>query len=464
MRLSGAAGGQKPSSDQLLGQAPIGSLIFKLSVPAVAAQLINVLYNVVDRIYIGNIPGIGATALTGVGVTFPIIMIISAFAAIAGMGGAPLAGIKLGAGDKEGAERILGASFSLLLCLSVALTAVFQLFQQPILQAFGAIDELYPYARDYVSIYLWGTVSVQLALGLNTFISTQGRSGVAMLSVAVGAVLNILLDPLFIFVFDMGVKGAAIATVISQTASAAWVVSFLFSPRSVLRVRARHIRLQPRVLGSIAALGIAPFIMQSTESLVTITLNRGMAQYGGQLYMGTITILQSVMQLVILPLQGVTQGTQPILSYNYGAKNYDRVRATFKRVLLISMCYTVAAFALVSLFARPLARMFTPEAQLIELTAKAMPVFFGGIWAFGAQMACQAAFMGLGLARVSLFAALLRKVILLIPLAILLPMLLGGDPFAIYLAEPVSDLAASVTTLCIFAHLYKNLLKQPPQG
>ena len=444
-------------SDRLLGQAPIGGLILKLSLPAGAAQLINVLYNVVDRMYIGNIPGIGATALTGVGVTFPVLMIVSAFAAFAGMGGAPRAGIRLGAGDKEGAELVLGNCLTLLLVLSVALTAVFQIFRTPILIAFGATGNLLPYAQDYISIYLWGTVSVQLALGLNTFISAQGRSGVAMFSVAIGAALNIVLDPIFIFVFDMGVKGAAIATVLSQTVSAVWVLAFLLSGRSALRIRKKNLRFSGPVLASVAALGVSPFIMQSTESLVTITLNRGMSSYGGELYMGTITILQSVMQLIVLPLQGVTQGTQPIISYNYGAKNLDRVRATFRRVFLISMAYTVSAFLLVWLLAWP----FTSDAALLELTVKAMPVFFGGIWAFGAQMSCQAAFMGLGQAKVSLFLALLRKVILLIPLAILLPMLLGGDPFAIYLAEPASDIIASATTLTIFLLFYKHTLSKP---
>lgn len=448
-------------SDRLLGQAPIGSLILKLSLPAVAAQLINVLYNVVDRMYIGNIPEIGATALTGVGVTFPVLMIVSAFAAFAGMGGAPRAGICLGAGDKRGAEQILGNCFSLLLVLSAVLTVVFQVFRAPILVAFGATDSLLPYAEDYVSIYLWGTVSVQLSLGLNTFISAQGSSGTAMLSVAIGAVLNIVLEPIFIFVFGMGVKGAAIATVLSQTVSAVWVLAFLLSRRSALRIRRKNLRLSAPVVASVAALGVSPFIMQSTESLVTITLNRGMASYGGELYIGTITILQSVMQLIVMPLQGVTQGTQPIISYNYGAKNLDRVRATFKRVLLISMIYTFSAFLLVCLLARPLSRMFTSDAALIELTAKAMPVFFGGIWAFGAQMSCQAAFMGLGQAKACLFLALLRKVILLIPLAVMLPRLMGGDPFAIYLAEPASDIIASATTLTIFFLFCKHTLNRP---
>lgn len=461
MKEDSLPAGQQRTSDELLGTAPIGRLILKLALPAVAAQFINVLYNIVDRIYIGNIPGIGATALTGVGVAFPILMVISAFAAFAGMGGAPLASIRLGAGDREGAERILGNSFCFLLLISVVLTVGFQVFKRPVLYAFGASDNLIGYATDYIGIYLWGTVSVQLALGLNTFISAQGRSTTAMLSVAIGAVLNLLLDPLFIFVFDMGVKGAAIATIISQTVSAVWVVWFLFSKRSVIRLRAATLRMEPRVLGSIAALGVAPFIMQSTESLVTVTLNSGMQKYGGDLYVGTVTILQSIMQMLILPLQGVTQGTQPIISYNYGAGNYLRVRQTFKRVLAISLGYTVAAFLLISLFSRPLARMFTSDEALIALTARAAAIFFGGIWAFGAQMACQATFMGLGQAKISLFLALLRKVILLVPLAIVLPLVLGGEPFAIYVAEPISDFLASATTLTLFFCQYKRLLPLP---
>lgn len=445
-------------SDQLLGTAPLGKLIVKLAVPAVAGQFINMLYNVIDRVYIGNIPEVGAAALTGVGVTFPILMLISAFSAFTGQGAAPLAGIRLGAGDREGAQRILGNSFCLLVVLSILLTAGFQWFKIPLLYAFGASEHLIGYATDYITIYLWGTASVQLVLGLNPFISVQGKSATAMLSVALGAGLNLILDPIFIFTFNMGVKGAAIATVLSQTAGAVWVAAYLFSPQSGIRLEPAFLKLQPKVLANIAALGVSPFVMQSTESLVTITLNNGMQRYGGDLYVGTITILQSFMQMVMLPLRGITHGSQPIISYNFGAKNYARVRETFKKLLAISLIYTFAAFLTIILFARPLTRVFTSDPRLIDLTVQATAIFFGAIWTMGAQSTCQTTFMGLGQAKISLVLALLRKIILMIPLALALPVLFGSDPAAIYFAEPVSDFLASTTTITLFFCCYKKLL------
>ena len=435
----------------------------KLAVPAVAAQLINVLYNIVDRIYIGHIPVVGKTALTGVGVTFPILMLISAFAAFAGMGGAPLASIRLGAGDREGAERILGSSTTMLFVTSVVLTVVFSIFQAPILLAFGASPDTIGYGLDYISIYLLGTIFVQYALGLNTFISAQGKALTAMLSVLIGAVLNIVLDPLFIFVFDLGVRGAAIATVISQAVSAAWVVGYLCSRRSGLRIKRAYLRPHWSVVGKIAGLGIAPFIMQSTESLVTVVLNTGMQTYGGDLYVGSITILQSVMQMVVMPLQGVTQGVQPLMSYNYGAGNYRRVRETFKKLLTVTLTVTVCAFLIVAIFPEALARLFNNDEELVALVGRVMPIFFGGIWVFGAQLACQSTFMALGQARTSLFLALLRKVILLVPLAILLPWL-TNSVMGIYVAEPIADFLASATTLTLFLSRRKKLLPLESDG
>ena len=436
--------------------------MWKLAVPSVAAQFINLLYNIVDRIYIGHIPVIGGTALTGLGVTFPIITLISAFAAFAGQGGAPLASIRLGAGDREGAERILGNSVTLLLCASAVLTVVFQLIQRPVLMAFGASEATIGYATDYITIYLLGTVFVQLALGLNTFISAQGRAMTAMCSVLIGAILNIVLDPVFIFVFDMGVRGAALATILSQAVSAAWVVLFLCSRRSGLRIRPQYMRLRRAVVSRIAGLGVAPFIMQSTESLVTVVLNSGLQRYGGDLYVGTLTIIQSVMQMVTMPIQGITQGVQPLMSFNYGAGNYARVRRTFWLLLRVTLTATVSAFLIVLLIPGPLAMLFNDNEELVQLVARVMPVFFGGIWAFGAQMACQSAFMALGQARTSLFLALLRKVILLIPLAIVLPMAMG-DVMGIYIAEPIADALASATTLTLFIRKRKTLLPLSPQ-
>jgi len=446
------------NKDEALGTQPIGKLLLSLALPAVAAQFINMLYNVVDRIYIGNIPGTGALALTGVGVTFPIILLVSAFAAFAGMGGAPLASIQLGAGNRGGAEKILGNCFSMLLVLSVTLTAVFSVFKTPLLYMFGASDAIIGYAEDYISIYLVGTLFVQLSLGLNTFISAQGHATTAMLSVLIGAIVNIVLDPVFIFVFGMGVSGAALATIISQAVSAVWVLRFLFSPKSGIRLRFENMKFDKRVLGKIAALGVAPFIMQSTESLVSITLNSGLQRYGGDLYVGSMTIIQSVMQMLVMPVQGVSQGAQPIMSYNYGAKNYARVRKTFSLLLKVMLIMAFAGFAFAVFLPGILARMFTQDVQLIEIVRKMMPIFFGGIWAFGAQMACQCAFMSMGQAKTSLFLALLRKIILLVPLALALPVLMGGNVLGIYIAEPIADVIASFTTLSLFFIKRKTLL------
>lgn len=431
--------------------------MLKLALPAVAAQLINMLYNIVDRIYIGHIPLIGKTALTGVGVAFPILMLISAFAAFAGMGGAPLASIQLGAGNRKGAEEILGSSTLMLLTASAVLTVGFSLTKEPVLRAFGASADTIGYGLDYLSIYLLGTVFVQAALGLNTFISAQGKALPAMCSVLIGAVLNILLDPLFIFVLDLGVKGAAIATVLSQAVSACWVVGFLASPRSGLRLRPAILRLRPRVMARIAGLGVAPFIMQSTESLVTVVLNTGMQTYGGDLYVGSVTILQSVMQMITMPVQGITQGIQPIMSYNYGAKNYKRVREVFKKLLTVTLTITTGAFLLVLLLPRGLATLFNNDPELVDLVGRVMPLFFGGIWAFGAQMACQTSFMAMGQAKTSLFLALLRKIILLVPLALILPRV-TGSVMGIYAAEPIADFLASATTLTLFLRRRKTLL------
>lgn len=447
-------------SEKALASAPIGPLMLRLAVPAVAAQLINMLYNIVDRIYIGHIPDIGKTALTGVGVTFPVIMLISAFAALAGAGGAPLAAIRLGSGNREEAERIVGNALTMLLCTAAVLTVGFSIFKEPILMTFGASEHTIGYGLDYIGIYLLGTVFVQLSLGLNPFISAQGKAKTAMCSVLIGAVLNIVLDPIFIFLLDMGVKGAALATIISQAVSAIWVLAFLCSKRSGLRIRPALMRPQLKLVLAIVSLGVAPFIMQSTESLVAVVLNRGLQAYGGDmgdLYVGAYTVMQSVMQMIVMPIQGITQGVQPIMSYNYGAQNYDRVRETFRLLIRVTLGATTAACALVVLFPAVFAGMFTPDQELIDLVVKVMPIFFAGIWAFGAQMGCQSAFMALGQAKTSMFLALLRKVILLIPLAIILPKV-TGNVMGIFAAEPIADVVASATTLTLFMTQRKKLL------
>ena len=420
--------------DERLGSAPLGKLMFSLAVPSVAAQLINVLYNIVDRIYIGHIPGYGDVALTGVGVTFPILTMISAFSAFAGMGGAPLASIQLGKKNKQGAEQILGNSAGLLILFSVILTAFFSICKTPILYAFGASDATIVYARDYISIYLIGTIFVQLALGLNAYISGQGEAKTAMLSVLI-----------------------AIATILSQAVSAAWVVHFLTSEKTVMHLSLKNMRLRADVIKMIAGLGISPFIMQSTESLVTITLNTGLQRYGGDLYVGSMSILMSIMQLITIPVQGITQGIQPIISYNYGAGNKERVKDTMKRMILVCLTGTLLLAGVAILAPQIYTGLFTSNQELLKLTCQVMPVYFLGISIFGIQCACQTSFISLGQAKVSLFIALLRKIILLIPLAIILPKFMGV--MGIYRAEPIADVISVVTTSVVFIYTMKKVLR-----
>ncbi|TGJ61962.1 MATE family efflux transporter [Ligilactobacillus ruminis] len=434
-------------NDEKLGTAPLGRLMLSLALPTVLAQLINVLYNVVDRIYIGHMQGDGNLALTGVGVTLPIITLIAAFSAFAGAGGAPLAAIELGKKDERKASLIMGNSAWLLVFFSIVLTIGFLIFKVPILYAFGASSKTIAYANEYITIYLLGTIFVQLALGLNAFISGQGAAKAAMLSVLIGAVINIVLDPIFIFALHFGVRGAALATVISQFVSAVWVVSFLKSKRSVLYLKL--VRPDKSLILKIAALGIAPFVMQSTESLVTITFNTGLQRYGGDLYVGSMSILMSIMQLIVIPVNGITQGVQPIVSYNYGAGNRLRVKETVIRLVSVCLLGTLI-LAGVAIFCPGIyASMFTNDAELVALTCRIMPIFFLGIAIFGIQAACQSTFLALGQAKASLFIAMLRKIILLIPLALILPKFLGVK--GIYIAEPVSDVISVIVTsvLCV---------------
>lgn len=434
-------------NDEKLGTAPLGRLMLSLALPTVLAQLINVLYNVVDRIYIGHMQGDGNPALTGVGVTLPIITLIAAFSAFAGAGGAPLAAIELGKKDERKASLIMGNSAWLLVFFSIVLTIGFLIFKVPILHAFGASSKTIAYANEYITIYLLGTIFVQFALGLNAFISGQGAAKAAMLSVLIGAVINIVLDPIFIFALHLGVRGAALATVISQFVSAVWVVSFLKSKRSVLHLKL--VRPDKSLILKIAALGIAPFVMQSTESLVTITFNTGLQRYGGDLYVGSMSILMSIMQLIVIPVNGITQGVQPIISYNYGAGNRMRVKETVIRLVSVCLLGTLILSGVAIFCPGIYASMFTNDAELVALTCRIMPIFFLGIAIFGIQAACQSTFLALGQAKVSLFIATLRKIILLIPLALILPKFLGVK--GIYIAEPVSDVISVIVTsvLCV---------------
>ena len=438
----------KQNSNAKLASGNLNQLMFTMAIPTIIAQLINILYNVIDRIYIGHIPGVGASALTGVGIALPIITLISAFSAFVGMGGAPLSSIWYGKGDKEHAEKILGNGTFLLVLFSVILMLVFFVWQEPLLYAFGASSATLGYASQYLSWYLLGTLSVELALGLNTYIIAQGDSRTAMMSVLIGAVLNILLDPLFIFVFDMGVQGAAIATIISQTVSAVWVVKFLTGKKALLCIRLKNLMPDMDIIKNICALGISPFVMRATESLISIVMNSGLQKYGGDIYVASLTIMQSVMQLMSAPLAGFTQGVQPIISYNFGAGNFQRVRQTYRKTIGICGGFSFVTTLLVILFPVLFAKMFTGDGEVIQLVCDKMPLFMCGMLLFGVQMAIQPTFLALGQAKVSLFIAMLRKVILLVPLAVILPVFMGTN--GIYIAEPISDFISAGTAVVLF--------------
>lgn len=449
---------QKTTFD--LGQGSIGKHLLRLALPTVAAQLINMLYNIVDRIYIGHIPEIGATALTGVGVTFPIIMLIAAFSGLVGMGGAPLAAIRMGAQEHDEAEQILGNSFSSLCITSVILTVFFLIFNRPLLLMFGASQDTIEYAYSYITIYTAGTIFVQFALGLNPYISTQGFSTFSMATVVIGAILNILLDPLFIFVLDLGVRGAALATIISQAVSAVWVLKFLTGSRTNLKIRKKNLRIRAKILLPILALGISPFIMQSTESLVNIILNASLQRYGGDTAVGAMSILNSVMQILWMTLSGLTQGAQPLISYNYGARKIARVWAAFKLLIISTLCLSITFFLAVQIYPQGFAALFSNNQELIDKTAWGLRIFMGGTFALGAQSACQQTFIALGQAKTSLLLALLRKVILLIPLVLILPLFFADKVFGVFLAEPTADLIAVTVTVTTFAIQSRKLLKQ----
>lgn len=445
------------SSNTDLGKESIGKLIFKLSTPAIIAQLVNVLYNIVDRIFIGRMTN-GDIAMAGVGVAFPIILIVSAFSALVGMGGAPLAAIKMGEKDNEGAEKILSNSFMLLIILSIILTVGFSIFKEPVLWTFGASNATIGYAVDYISIYLLGTIFVQISLGMNQYINTQGFAKIGMLTVVIGAVINVILDPILILGLNLGVKGAALATITAQGISAIWVLKFLLGKKSILKIRKKFLKLEKKIIFNIVSLGISPFIMQSTESIVLISLNSQLAKYGGDLAIGAMTIMSSIMQIVLQPTMGLTQGAQPIMSYNYGAKQIDRVKKTFKICLAICFLYTTIMWASLMIVPQAFVSIFNNDSALMEITKWSIRIYFAGIFIFGIQIACQQTFLALGQAKISLVLALLRKVLLLIPLIFILPLFMKNQLFAVFLAEPVADIIAALTTMICFIVFYKKSL------
>ena len=450
---------QQNQQTTALGTAPVGPLLFRLALPTITAQVVNLLYSIVDRIYIGRIPLEGKLALTGMGVTFPVITLISAFAALIGMGGAPRASIALGAKEHDRAERILGTCTAALWALALVLTALFLLFQAPLLKLFGASAGTLPYAMQYLNLYVLGTVFVMTSLGLNGFITAQGRSSVAMKTVVIGAVLNTVLDPLFIFVLKMGVRGAAVATIISQAVSAAWVLRFLTGKQTVLRLKHAYFRIDRPVLASAVGLGASPFVMQSTESLLTIAFNVSLQKYGGDAAVGAMTILTSVAQMVQLPLTGLAQGAQPILSYACGAKRPDRMKRVVQLNLAAAFVFAFSIWAVVQLAPHAVIHLFTADEELVSLTIWALRVYFALGFTNAFQTGFQQSFVALGEARISLFLALERKVFLLIPFILILPHFFADKLFAVFLAEPVADLLAAATTTTLFLIRFKQITR-----
>lgn len=443
-----------------LGTAPIGKLLLKLSIPTVIAQLINMLYNVVDRIYIGHIPEEGSLALTGVGVCMPIIMIVTAFAALISSGGAPRASICMGKQDNKSAEQILGNCFSLQIVVSIVLTVVLLIWNKDLLMVFGASKNTLGYATDYMRIYALGTLFVQLTLGMNAFITAQGFTTTSMVSVLIGAICNITLDPVFIFVFNMGVKGAALATVLSQAISTIWVVVFLSGKKTQLHLRKKYMGLKPKFFLPCVALGLATFIMQASESVVTVCFNSSLLHYGGDIAVGAMTILTSVMQFAMLPLQGIAQGSQPIASYNYGAKNADRVKKTFRLLVITCLTYSTLLWAAVQIIPKVFVSIFTSDAKLVAFTAPMLKIYLGGLFLFGIQIACQITFTSLGKAVNSIIVAVVRKFVLLLPLIYIMPHVVSNPTIGVYMAEPIADIIAVLFTSVLFTFQFKKALAQ----
>ena len=444
---------------QDMGTGSVKRLMVQMAVPALVGQVVNLLYNIVDRIYIGHLPEIGGLALTGVGLFTPILMLVTAFAMLAGAGGAPRAAIAMGQGNKEKAEQILGNCFVVLMILAVILTGVFYHTCPTLLRLFGASDATLPYAVEYAQIYILGSIFVLTVMGMNTFITTQGFAKISMLTTVIGAGINIVLDPVLMFGFNMGVKGAAVATVLSQAVSAVWILRFLTGKQTILKLRLKNMKLIPSVILPCLGLGISSFIMISTESVLSISFTSSLAEFGGDVAVGAMTVLTSINQLITMPLSGVCQGGQPLISYNYGAKKFDRVKEAFFCQFGVCVAYTVLFWAAMMIFPNFFAGIFTSDVALVEYTAWAIRIFLACGFSVGFQISCQQAFMALGQAKISLVMALLRKVILLIPLIFVLPNFFADKAFAVFLAEPVADIVAAAVTTFMFFRFFIKMLK-----
>lgn len=449
-------------NENRLGTEDVKSLLFSLAIPAIIGQLVSLLYNMVDRMYIGHIPEVGGDALTGVGVTAPILIIISAFSVLVGMGGAPRASIKMGEKDNKGAEEIMGNCFFTLIVISVVLTVLLFIFNEKLLLMFGASEKTLTYALEYMKIYTLGTIFVQLAIGMNPFISSQGFAKTSMITVSIGAIVNIVLDPIFIYGFKMNVKGAALATVISQAISAIWVIHFLRGDKTNLKLRSENIKIDKNIMGPVLLLGLSPFVMQITESFIIIAFNSSLQKYGGDVAVGAMTILSAAMQFTFLPLSGLTQGAQPIMSYNYGAGNKERMKDTFKYLFISTVTYSTLFWLFMMMAPGLFSKIFTNDKSIIDMATKGLRIYMGGAFALGVQIACQQTFIALGNAKTSLFLALLRKVFLLIPLVLFLPKLFVNKVFAVFLAEPISDIIAATVTGILFFKDFSSTLKSMP--
>lgn len=444
---------------QDMGTGSVKKLMVRMAVPALVGQVINLLYNIVDRIYIGHIPDIGGVALTGVGLFTPILMLVTAFAMLAGAGGAPRAAIAMGRGQKDEAEQIVGNCFTVLMILAVVLTAVFYVTLSPLIRLFGGSDSTLPYALEYGRIYILGSVFVLIVMGMNTFITTQGFAKTSMLTTVIGAVINIVLDPIFIFVLDMGVTGAALATVLSQAVSAIWILKFLMGKKTILRLKAKNLRLVPKIITPCLSLGVSSFIMISTESILSISFTSSLARFGGDVAVGAMTVLTSINQLVTMPLTGICQGGQPLISFNYGAKKLDRVKEAFFCQFFVCIAYTTGFWLLLMFFPSFFAGIFTSDMALVDYTGWALRIFLAGAFSIGFQISCQQAFMALGQAKTSLFMACLRKLILLIPMIFILPFFFQNKAMAVFLAEPISDILAAAVTTFMFFRFFRKMMK-----
>ena len=454
------------TADQRLGTAPLLPLIFSLALPTALAQLVNMLYNIVDRIYVGHIPGTGSLALAGLGVTYPIIVLITAFSNLVGMGGAPRASVAMGRGDYKTAEKILGNCITLLVVLSVVLSVVFTAFGEPVLLAFGASENTLPYAMSYLRIYLLGTIFVQFTLGMTPFITNQGFAKTSMATTCIGAISNIILDPVFIYGLNMGVQGAAVATILSQALSMIWVLCFFLGKRSVLRIRKENLVPDKAIMALVLSLGVSPFLMSATECLIQLSFNTGAAKYGGDNAVAIMSILFSVAQIANLPIQGFCQGAQPLIGYNFGARKLERVRKTFLVMLSVSMGVTTLVVAAVEIAPQLFLGLFSSDAAIVAIGSAPLRIYMLGHFFMGAQNACQQTFLGLGEAKLSMFIALLRKIILLLPLSFIIPGIFGmlgaSQLVGLYVAEPVSDcISASTCTILFFAIEWKKLQSSP---